>query len=385
MIDKIRILVLVVFSLAMIAAVRGRYAHEAGRVMLPYTDMKEPGKFWLADDTLYLIVPGRELRIYNIADLANPLLAATIPATNTSELAVLPVDNGHVVYMDNKGNLDVYQITPGSAPLLVRSLVGVCDVTSYYAGGYGFVDGYEDDIFGCDSCGDDDVASYSSGSTGGSLARFAVAGDYLYTLRSGSIKVFQLRGGVASPTDPLSLGEYKTDWDIETIHPALGHLFMGAASGVHVYSLTNPHAPVRIGGLTHARARDPIVVEEPYAYVTLRDGNFADGGPFSRLEVLRLNSLTNMELLRTFGVGAPYGLAVKSGYVYVCDRENGVLVYNQPATTPSPAPDAKISGIDPRDAIIRDTTLFVNARGEVLLYSIASPLQPVRLSRISIE
>ncbi|HPH01986.1 MAG TPA: hypothetical protein PK297_03440 [Spirochaetota bacterium] len=382
MINTIRILVLVVFSLALIAAVRGRRAQAPDRLMLPSTDMQEPGKFWLADDRLYVIVPGRELRIYNIADLANPALSATIPATNTSELAVLPTDDGHVVYMDNAGSLDIYRIAPGSAPLLVRSLAGVCDVTQYPTGDWE----YDEDAYGCGSCYQSDtVGNFSSGSTGGSLARFAVAGDYLYTLRSGRIKVFQLRGGIASPVDPLSLGEYSTAWDIETIHSALGNLFMGAASGVHVYSLSNPEAPVRIGGLTHVRARDPIVVEEPYAYVTLRDGNFSDGGPLSRLEVLRLNDLTNMERIRTIGVGAPYGLAAKSGYVYVCDRENGVLVYSQPATNTLAGPGAKIGGIDPRDAIIRDSTLLVNGRGEVLLYSIAEPLQPVLLSKIVIE
>lgn len=368
----IRFLALLVITMSLVAASKARDRTS------PATP-SEPGKIWLTADRLYMIEPTKGIRIFSIGAPATPVELGMITATETSELAVFETAGQAIVYADNNGNLDIWNATDPAKCTLVKTVSNVCEKTSY-----GYMSSWEGaDDTSCAGCSDGTDDFCSSSGSGGSLARFALVGDYLYGLRYGQLQVIQINGGIASPTNPLSLGSYIAGWDVETISPALGHLFLGASSGVHVFSLDNPAAPVRIGSLTHARARDPVVVESPYAYVTLRDGTFSDGGPVSRLEVLDLNNLTNMTRKKTIGLSNPYGLAVKNGDVFVCNGYDGLMVFGQIATAAGNDATGRVSGYTSRDAIAAGDLLYVTGLDGIRIYSIASPNPPALLAKIN--
>ncbi|MFM2359882.1 MAG: hypothetical protein RLY16_1875, partial [Bacteroidota bacterium] len=114
-------------------------------------------------------------------------------------------------------------------------------------------------------------SSYAGGSpTGiaGSMSRFALSGDYLYTVGNSELKVV----GINSPQDPILLNTINLPWGIETIYPMLDKLFIGGNSGMYIYNISNPTNPTQLGTFTHARVCDPVISDGTYAYVTLRNG-----------------------------------------------------------------------------------------------------------------
>ena len=66
---------------------------------------------------------------------------------------------------------------------------------------------------------------------GGSMARFTIKGDYLYTVDSYDLKTFDIKDKV----NPEITSEVNLGWGIETIFPYGENLFIGAQSGMHIY------------------------------------------------------------------------------------------------------------------------------------------------------
>jgi hypothetical protein len=188
--------------------------------------------------------------------------------------------------------------------------------------------------------------------------------------------------GVSSPTNPYSLGEFTTSWDIETIFPWKNYLFLGGREGVYVYSVTNPAFPRQVGQFVHARSYDPVVVQEPYAYVTLRDGWF-DEGPLSRFEILALNNLSDMTVVKTIGMDGPYGLDVAGQYAYVCDGTSGMKIFDiTNPTNMSDIPQKIIKPFDSYDVIVSGDLMIGTGNGGVRLYSVTNALAPVLLKML---
>src|SRR4028119_1313041 len=94
-------------------------------------------------------------------------------------------------------------------------------------------------------CGKD-MASPSFASTsgqGGSLARFAIAGNYLYTVDHAKLSVHD----VTNPGNPVLKKTVNIGFDIETIFPFKDKLFIGSSSVVHIFSITDPVNPRKLG------------------------------------------------------------------------------------------------------------------------------------------
>ena len=76
--------------------------------------------------------------------------------------------------------------------------------------------------------------SDSSGGKGGSLARFAVAGNYLYVVNSSLLKVFD----ITDPATPVDKGFAQLGWNIETIFAYDQKLFIGSQDALYIYDIT---------------------------------------------------------------------------------------------------------------------------------------------------
>ena len=172
--------------------------------------------------------------------------------------------------------------------------------------------------------GGGDLALANDVGVGGSLARFQIVDNYLYTVGSNEMAIFNI-SNLAQPT--LANTQY-AGWNIETMFQADGYLYLGGTNGMYIYSLINPSFPEYISEFTHWEGCDPVVVEGDYAYLTLRGGNLC-GQQESVLEVIDISNKSNPELLATYTLVNPYGLGLKDDLLFVCDGTAGLKIFNK--------------------------------------------------------
>ena len=167
-------------------------------------------------------------------------------------------------------------------------------------------------------------ASAESTGQGGSLARFKIVNDYLYAVDSHNINVFNIDNLEA----PVELADVNAGFDIETIFNKGNLLFLGSMSGMYIYDISSPSTPKYISEFKHGTACDPVVVDDNYAYVTLRAGNFC-GAFESSLEIIDISNIYKLELVKSYNMDNPYGLGIKDNLLFICDGTSGLKVYNK--------------------------------------------------------
>ncbi|HUH25344.1 MAG TPA: hypothetical protein VLY87_01840 [Flavobacterium sp.] len=161
---------------------------------------------------------------------------------------------------------------------------------------------------------------------GGSLAVFAMKGNYLYTVDYKSLHVFQ----IANPSNPIKVNDVQIGFDIETLYSLDNYLFMGAQSGMYIYDITNPENPIKMSESRHFTACDPVVANQTHAFVTLHS-NTACGGNINRLMVYDIADVKNPQLVHERNLVGPKGLALHDNYLIVCDDELKIFDVSNPA------------------------------------------------------
>src|SRR5690606_23338861 len=85
---------------------------------------------------------------------------------------------------------------------------------------------------------------------GGSMARFGLNGNYLYTVDAEEFHIFN----VEKSEKPVLVSEKEAGLDIETMFIHDGHMFLGTMTGMLVFSLADPENPVQINSYSHVRS-----------------------------------------------------------------------------------------------------------------------------------
>ena len=158
---------------------------------------------------------------------------------------------------------------------------------------------------------------------GGSMARFALVDEYLYIATSSELLSFAL----STPSSPLLSSTVQSGWQVETIFPHEGNLFLGTTSGMMIYDLSSPGNPSYVSEFAHATACDPVVVDGDRAYVTLRGGTPC-GGFQDQLDIIDVSTLTSPVLISSHDMYHPLGLGVKDNTLFLCDDTEGLKVYD---------------------------------------------------------
>ncbi|NJM16907.1 MAG: hypothetical protein HC896_17385 [Bacteroidales bacterium] len=167
------------------------------------------------------------------------------------------------------------------------------------------------------SCSKSDSNSDSaSGGKGGSMARFAINGNYLYTVDSRKLKIFD----ISEATQPTYQGEYHGGEDVETIFPYRNTLFLGTRWGMNIIDVTNPVTPVFKSTYQHVYSCDPVVVSETTAYVTLRSEGSACWRTQNQLDIIDVSNLSDPRIIKTYQMTNPKGLGVDKNLLFVCDQ-----------------------------------------------------------------
>ena len=165
----------------------------------------------------------------------------------------------------------------------------------------------------------------SSTGKGGSMARFTLNGNYLYTVGANRMEIFN----VTNPADPQQKEPVYLGNGIETIFPYQNKLFIGSNAGMFIYSLSNPAQPTYLGGYAHLRACDPVVVEGNYAYVTLRTNpNSFCGGMANQLDVVDISNPATPQVRKSYPMQNPHGLGIDNNVLFICEGNYGLKVFN---------------------------------------------------------
>jgi hypothetical protein len=213
----------------------------------------------------------------------------------------------------------------------------------------------------------------------GSMSRFSVVNDYLYAVNIYMLSVLH----IANPEDPTRIGTSSIGANIETIYPFKDKLFIGSSGGMFIYSIADPAAPVRQGQFTHARACDPVVADDNYAYVTLRAGTFCTGVN-NQLDVVNVQNLMAPSLVKTYPMTNPHGLAKEGDLLFICDGKDGLKVFDA-SNVLSIRQVKHIKDIETYDAIAWNNHLIVVASDGLYQYTYSTGADLTLLSKISIN
>ena len=224
-------------------------------------------------------------------------------------------------------------------------------------------------FFGCTNCmfasaaGGDASSTTKATGVGGSMARFSIVGNYLYTVNMSSLGVHD----ISNANNPSFLGSKGIGWNIETVYPFKDKLFIGSSNGMFIYDISsNPVEPTRVSQFSHARACDPVVADDNYAYVTLRAGTFCMGTN-NELDVINVDNLSSPSLLKTYAMSNPHGLAKDGPLLFICDGKDGLKLYD--VTDPSEIKLKKhISGFETYDVIAWDKKILLVASDGLYQY-----------------
>jgi hypothetical protein len=165
--------------------------------------------------------------------------------------------------------------------------------------------------------------------TNGSLARFSIINDYLYTVGYSNLSAFD----ISQPYAPAFASTVAVDFHVETIYPLKDKLFVGTNNGMYMYDVqSTPSTPKLLGSFTHVRACDPVIADDNYAYVTLNDSS-ACLGFNNELQIIDIKDLNNPFELTSYKFSHPVGLSKDGNNLFICDWKDGLKMYD--ATHPN--------------------------------------------------
>ncbi len=228
-------------------------------------------------------------------------------------------------------------------------------------------------------------ATAAAGLTGisGSMARFTIIGDYLYTVGQYELSSFR----ITDAARPVKAAVTQVGWNIETIYPLNDKLFIGGQNGMFIYSVQQPASPQSLGQFSHACFNDPVVANDRLAFVTLRAMNTGTDAGFAppcwgtapqtnQLDVIDIGNLMNPTLLHIYEMEEPMGMSLDGNLLFLCDGSGGLKLYD--ITQPEQLQLLQhISGIRPFDVIAWQGIAVVVSREGIHQYQYRSgdPLQ----------
>ena len=315
-------------------------------------DIIQPGKLYFKDHQIYINEYMAGIHVVDNEDPSNPQVLKFIEIPGNVDLAI----KGNILYADSYVDLVALDISDlenirevgrveNAFPYLLPEyadgpmgeineqegivvgwqLVEKTEEVEHVNTNYGYYKGREDVIYYANTTS---IESSSGGGesefgVGGSMARFTLYSDYLYTIDYSKLRLFN----ISESENPVLENESEIGWDIETIFPYNQKLFIGTQTGMLIYGLSDPSNPEYISEFDHARGCDPVVVEGNYAYVTLRAGNLC-GNTDNQLDIIDISNIHSPRLLKEYPMTEPYGLGIDDSVLFVCDGIAGLKIYN---------------------------------------------------------
>ena len=294
----------------------------------PAKPLDNPGKIYIYGDYLFINEPTKGIHILDNEDPSNPINLSFIPIPGNVDLAV----NGNILYADNYVDLLAFDISEIANIRLIKRVENV--FTHMYYHETGQIITFQDTVITTENptwqfetgwlmdsrmsfLSNFSAASQSYG-TGGSMARFTLSNGHLYAVDESTLRVFD----VENPDDPTFVKPIDLGWGIETIFPFQDKLFIGSNFGMHIYDASTPSSPTRMAVYEHVQACDPVVVNEDFAFVTLRVGTACNG--VNELHVIDIKNPYSPTLKKSYPMLHPHGLGLAGEFLYVAEGTHGL-------------------------------------------------------------
>ena len=226
----------------------------------------------------------------------------------------------------------------------------------------------------------------------GSMARFTIIGQYLYTVGQTMLTSFN----ISVPDQPVMEHNTSVGWNIETIYPLKDKLFIGGQTGMFIYNVQQPASPQAMGSFSHACFNDPVVANDTHAYITLRAMTQPQGGALTvrpcwgatpqrnELDIVDIRDLMSPSLVKIYDMEEPMGLSLDDHLLFLCDGKGGLKLYDV-SDVQNIRLLQQVNDIYPFDVIAWQDKAIVVAREGLLQYSYTAGGSLQLISRISVQ
>ncbi|MBS2096652.1 LVIVD repeat-containing protein [Carboxylicivirga linearis] len=316
-----------------------------------------PGKIYFKDNYLFINELMKGVHVYDNTNPETPAYKTFIKIPGNVDIAI----KGDLLYADSYIDLVAINISSIDQPKEKHRIKNVFNYTvpetqnNYRIGNIDYSKGvvldwnvkevkeevveddypiYYDVVYSADyaliNSASRGVTAQSTNTAGiaGSTARFMLYNNFLYTINQGwYIAIYD----ITTPELPLAQNGFYPNNTAETLFIKDDLLFIGGQSGMQIFSLNNPAEPQYISGYSHITACDPVVVNDDYAFVTLRSNNFC-GGNTNQLDVINIQNIESPQLRNSLALTNPHGLGVDRDFLFICDGDEGLRVFD--ATEP---------------------------------------------------
>ncbi len=311
--------------------------------------LENPGKIYYYNNTLIINEKYEGIHLYDNSDSYAPSYLGFISIPGNLDVSI----KNDIMYADNYVDLLTIDISDLNAPKLLDRQEEVFNIYSFREDQGYFIYTKETERtveIACDDPNFNDpwfwrggvlfadrnlesfdigVSNINNSNTvtgqGGSFARFSVLDEHLYVLNDNELKSFNIQNLL----QPQELSTVYVDWGrIETLFPHENYLFIGGSSGMYIYDRTNADEPTFVSRFTHARACDPVFVQNSTAYVTLRNGSRCESF-VNQLDIVDISNVENPQLKKSYDMTNPHGLAVVNDNLYICDGDAGLRIFDK--------------------------------------------------------
>lgn len=359
--------------------------------------IQQPGKIVVKGHFLFLNEIDKGIHVIDILDPVHPADVAFIAIPGCVDLAV----NGNYLYADcytDLVTLDiadplhvvVKQFNTGVFPhrfytgfvadtgKVIQAWVRVdTTVSKQFTGSFNGMDDKGTMYMSAMSSAQSSAVSSSGISIAGSLARFALQNNRMYTVSDDDLKIFNI--SVASAPAFVSTLDLP-DGNIETVFPYKSKLFIGARAGMFIYDASVPDMPKKDGKFAHAKSCDPVIADDKFAFVTLSGGS-ACGGYSNQLDVIDITNLSAPSLIKTYPLTSPKGLSKDGNTILICDGKDGLKLFD--ATNTAQLTQVKqLGGFDAVDVIALNGVAVTVAKDGLYFINYSNPSNASVISKM---
>lgn len=208
--------------------------------------LEKVGKIYFYNRYLFINELNKGIHIINNSNPAAPVQVGFLNIVGNVDMAI----SGNILYADSYTDLLVIDLTVVTNPQLIQRIDNTFNKQIFGNNGYAdpnygiVVDWKQTEIVVTGNCDEEDIM-YEDGlgthqgngnpSTGisGSMARFTITQNHLYTLNGDNLKPYS----IINPIFPEAKSKIELGWGIETLFPYNNNLFIGSQRGMHIYNL----------------------------------------------------------------------------------------------------------------------------------------------------